>query len=152
MKEYLEDRPENAKKFADGFVGSTQKMTGVTLDYSPGSVIAVEMIIDAMIRDKAPIHQMTDTFFSMGCYIGEVFVRNGYGQWVATHSTPMKTFSSAPFILQLSATAYCNPIDKVAKRVENGPEDSLAQFVETFSAKARPMSKQKSFWQRLIGR
>jgi hypothetical protein len=153
VKEYFEEKPESAGKFADSFVKTAKNIAGVTLDYSPGSIVLIESIIDSMRRDGAPIHRMGDTFFSMGCYLGEVFVRNGYGKWVATESTPMKgmNFTSAALLLQLSATAYCNPIDKVMKRAENGEEDSLASFYESFTAKAAPIPTKTSWWKKLLG-
>jgi len=149
-KEYFEEKPENAGKFADGLVRTAKNMTGQVLDYSPNSITVLESIIDAMRRDGAPFHKMGDTIFCMGCYLGEVFVRNGHRKWAAKESSPMKDFSSS-FLIKLSATAYCNPIDKVVKRIENGEEDSLTYFYKTWIAKADPATTKKSFWKRLFG-
>jgi hypothetical protein len=146
MKEHYAETPGNAGRFADSFVNAAKNITGQVLDYSPSSVGIVDSIIESMRNQGAPIHKMQDTFFSMGCYIGEVFVKNGHARWVLTKSTPIKNFSSSEIMLQLSPTSYCNPIDKVLKRVENGAEDSLVHFYEIFSAKSAPISPQKTSW------
>lgn len=143
MKGYHAETPENAGKFADSFVNAAKNITGQTLDYSPNSISIVDSIVDSMRSQGAPIHKMPDTFFAMGCYIGEVFVRNGHGQWVLTESSPLKNFSSSKIMIQLSSTSYCNPIDKAFKRAENGEEDSLAYFYEVFSAKSSPFAPPK---------
>ncbi len=136
MKQRLDPTPENAPAFAASVVESAQRISGVSLDYSEASLPRLESIIDSFRSDGVAADQFTDTLFSMGCYVGEVFVRQGVGAWRRTEETGMKGFASAPMVIQTGAESFCNPIDKVFKRMENGEEDSLSYFYSGF-AKAR---------------
>lgn len=151
VKEYLSETPDNAGKFADSFVNTAKSLLGEDLDYSPKSIAKVESIIDAIRRDGVPIQLLSDTLFTMGCYVGEVFVRNGYGRWVLTKSIPMENIPSAGILLQLGAAEFCNPIDKVLERIENGEKGSLISFYKNLVAKAKPIQPTTSWWSKLFG-
>ena len=151
MKEHFAVKVENAGKFADGFVKAAKNITGQSPDFSKSSIGLVEGVIESFREGGAPKDKISDTLFSIGCYLGEVFVRNGYGHWVDAKATPMKNFCTAPFVIQLGPTTFCNPIDKVEKRFENGEEDSLAFFFENFSARAKPVTTKSPWWKKLFG-
>lgn len=145
MKPYYIESPENAAKFSDSFVNAAKNITGQVLDYSPDSLAILESIIDSFRSDGAPSDRISDTLFSMGCYLGEVFVRNGCGTWVPSGNTPLKDFCSVALIVRTGLSSLCNPIDKVAKRFENGAEESLTFFYSRFAAEAAPSTSSIAF-------
>ena len=83
----------------------------------------------------------------MGCYVGEVFVRNAKARWRTTESLGMATVASSPIVIQMPDGRGCNPVGKVYKRFQNGPEDNIAWFYHVMAevppAKVRrfPMSR-----------
>ena len=143
MKNHLDPTPENAPAFAASIVESAQRISGVSLDYSEASLPALESIIDSFRNDGVTADEIVDTLFCMGCYVGEVFVRQRAGAWKRTEETGMKGFASAPMVIQTGPDSCCNPIDKVFKRMENGAVDSLSYFYTGF---AKPRREAKPWW------
>lgn len=137
--------PENAAKFADDIVQLAKQVSGVTLDYSEESLQALDSIIESFRRDGAKVELISETLFSMGCYLGEVFVRNGCGSWKTLGEEEMKVFALFPLVID-AQEFLCTPIDRVFKRMENGAEESLPYFYERFASrnpKPRPWWR---FW------
>ena len=125
--------PANAGKFAADMVISAREISGVTLDYSPGSLREVDTIIEDFRRDGVTSEMVGETLFGFGCYVGEVFVRNRNGRWRLTAETPMRDVAGLPFVIELPDGTFCNPMDKVFKRLENGFEDDLPYFYTVFA-------------------
>jgi len=139
--------PENAAALADEIVRTAKNVDGVTLDYTERSVAKIDRIIEAFRRENVQLASIAETLFCAGCYIGEVFVRNGRGFWRKTEDTGMKGFASAPMVIQTGPESACNPIDKVFKRMENGEEDSLAYFYSGFAQRGSEKRPWWKFWQ-----
>jgi hypothetical protein len=128
--------PANAPLFAADIVESTLDINGIELDYSPGSLPDVDRIIEGFRIEGLKPHQMGETLFCFGCYVGEVFVRHAGGAWRPTEATSMRDVAGGPFVVELPEgghVRYVNPLDKVFKRLENGPEDDLPYFYRTFA-------------------
>lgn len=125
-------RPEYAVQHAESIVKAANKIDGVDLDFSPGSLEAVDRIVLEMRTEGVAMEQFGETLFSFGCYVGEVFVRNNDAKWFLTEETPMKGFAAAPMVVKLGPDRHCNPIDKVFKLLENGTEDSVVYFYQVF--------------------
>jgi hypothetical protein len=126
--------PENAPAFAADIAESARKIDGSNLDYAPASLALVDDIIEGFRGEGMASSQVGETLFGFGCYVGEVFVRNAGGQWRRTEETPMRDFAGHAFVIQLPSGTYCNPLAKVFKRLDNGPEDSLAYFYQVFTS------------------
>ena len=67
--------PENAAEIAGMVIPFVQKNYGVTLDYSVHSLRQVDGVIDDLRQDQQ-FEALQPLLFSIGCYVGEVFVRN----------------------------------------------------------------------------
>jgi hypothetical protein len=130
----------NAPRFAADIVESAQIVSGVTLDYGPASLGAVDEIIERFRVDGLRPEQIGETLFGFGCYVGEVFVHHAGGAWRPTESTPMRDVANGPFVIELTDGRHVNPVDKVFKRLENGPEDGLSYFYQVFVKAQSPRS------------
>jgi hypothetical protein len=150
VKECFSETPENAAKFAESFVTTAKTLRGDDLDFSPRSISKLESLIDAMRGDGVPTQLLPDTFFAMGCYLGEVFVRNGYGRWVQTSPVPNESIPPYGIVLKLEGTEVCDPVGKVLKRFENGEGDSLMFFYEAMAAKTKAEHSFSSSASRLL--
>jgi hypothetical protein len=126
--------PENARKLAEVVVSAARNVSGVNLDFSVGSLAAVDQIIEKLRSEGLVAAQIAETLFSFGCYVGEVLVVNAGGTWRSTAETSMAPFASAPMVVELGPDHFSNPIDKVFKRFQNGPEDSLPYFYQVTTA------------------
>lgn len=127
---------ENAPKFAADVVAPAANLSGVDLDFSVASLRGVDDIIEGMRQQGVTADRIGATLFGFGCYVGEIFVRHARGQWRNTAETSMAKFASFPLVIQLGIDSYCNPIDKVFKRLENGEVDSLPYFYKAFTKRS----------------
>ncbi|ROR44643.1 hypothetical protein [Kitasatospora cineracea] len=125
-------RAVNAGRFAADIVTSAAQVSGVRLDYSVGSLAAVDEIIEDFRGSGIDSGQVGETLFGFGCYVGEVMVRQGGASWREVGGEEVPVFGF-PLVVQLPSGQVCNPIGKVFKRMDNGPEDDLPYFYRVFA-------------------
>ncbi|MGW6257042.1 hypothetical protein [Streptomyces sp. NPDC055085] len=113
--------PENGARFAADIVASAAEVSRVELDYTPDSLTLVDDILEGFRADGITSDQVAETLFGFGCYIGEVLARHEGGCWREATEQEVNLFSF-PMVIELPAKQVCNPIGKVFKRMENGPE------------------------------
>lgn len=122
-------------KLAEIGVSVGRDVHKVDLDYTVNSLTALDSIAEALSSGRKNTEAVQNTLFVLGCYLGEVICRNANGQWLATAGTPMEGNTPYPLVVEIKTTgAVCNPIGKVFKRFENGPEDSLPAFYHAVEA------------------
>jgi len=149
--------PEFAAQHAQVMVQAAKDISGADLDFSPGSLNAVDQIVEQMRQGGVTAEQVGETLFGFGCYVGEVFVRHNGAKWCLADETPMKDFAGVPMVVELESDNLCNPIGKVFKRLENGDEDSLPYFYHVFTKGEdtpyvpQTPPKKQGFWRRLFG-
>jgi len=117
----MEPTPENLPLLADYAVRMARDVSGIDLDYTPASLKHVDQIIDS-VRGGAESEAMNSLVYFMGCYAGEVIIRNTTGSvW---HSGPNDALPMV-HIKQGEMTGMINPIGKAFKLFDKGLEDSL---------------------------
>jgi hypothetical protein len=126
--------PQYAPQFAGNIVRTSKAVSNLDLDYSIGSLRVVDDLIEGFRGQGAGAEQLGETLFCFGCYVGEVFVKNAGASWNETINTPMNGVAGSPLVLKLPNGMFCNPIDKVFKRLKNGSVDNLPYFYTVFSA------------------
>lgn len=67
-------RAEHAAELAQWAVDAARSVSGVELDYSPGSLSLVDGILEEFREPGSDA--VAETIFVFGCYVGEVLVRN----------------------------------------------------------------------------
>lgn len=142
--------PESAPRLAETIVAAAAEISGAHLDYSPGSLAAVDGIIEGFRREGLAVGNIAETLFCFGCYVGEVIVRRTGARWRLSDETPMKGLAGAPMVVELPGGNLCNPIGKVIKRLENGEVDSLVYFYQVFAKEHE--KKGPGLLRRLLGR
>ena len=123
----LQPSPENAAQIAELLLPFVLSNYGYTLDYSPASLGQLDGIVDDLRRDQR-FEQLQPLLFSMGCYVGEVFVRSEQGRWRTAESMGLPALSSSPVMIELRDGRGCNPVGRVYKRFRKGREEDLAWF------------------------
>ena len=105
-------------------VGVAKAKHGVTLDYSPRSVEAVEAILAKLHEEhrEAPfsLAREKEEGWRWGAYVGEVILRLTPGHWEMDHVAAGK--GSFPVRV---ARGDSFPIGWCRKRIVNGPEDNV---------------------------
>ncbi|GLW72452.1 hypothetical protein Kpho02_47510 [Kitasatospora phosalacinea] len=122
----------NAGRFAADIVASAARVSGVRLDYSVESLAVVDGIIEEFRASGIVSGQVGETLFGFGCYVGEVMVRQGGATWRGVDGAEAVAFGF-PLVVDLPSGQVGNPIGKVFRRLDNGPEDSLPHFYTVFA-------------------
>ena len=152
------DMPE----IAEEFVQRAHAATGETLDFTTDSLIVVEKILHGFYEAKKESRQMFGLLFLAGAYIGETVQRNAGGEWKNVSEMDEEqqknanVVSSFPIVFVFDEV-FSSPIDRVMKRVEIGPEDSILTYVNVLTGQSLVQEiflpeRKKGFLSRLFGR
>ncbi len=96
------------------------------LDYSVESLVMVDALLETMRQERVPIDaKVGETLWCLGCYVGEVFVRNANAEWTDREQLP-------PVVA--CGETRINPIGKVVKRVALDDRGDLATFYAQYIA------------------
>ncbi len=126
--------PEHAADHAQLCVDGAKKIDGIDLDFSAESLEYVDTVIESWRTEEADLAQVATVLFTIGCYVGEVFVRHADAKWVVPENPEEETF---PLLLEMPDGSYCRAIDHVFKRFEDPEEgDYLLDFFAEVSAES----------------
>jgi hypothetical protein len=140
--------PANAHEFASNAVETVRKMMQTRLNYAPSSIHEVDQIVERLRNEKKVLADVAEMLFGLGCYLGEIFVRNDDGAWVPAAESPMAKVAQGPLVVQLTPERFCNPIDKIYKRFEIGKAESLPFYYRAVTGKPMPDMpvKERKWW------
>ena len=129
--------PENARDHAQLAVELAWVEFGLDLDYTPGSLEAVDAQIDTMREDGLTGEDVAEALFVLGCYVGEVMARALGGRWVPTARSPLAAISPWPMVVVVGQGSAWDPIGKVYKRLELGDSEYVPAFFAAAASGAR---------------
>ncbi len=113
-------------------------VTRAEITYAPSSLEGVELLVSRLSRER--LEDIAETIFCIGCFVGEVMVRNLGGRWVQPEDVGMEPYARFPIVLEMPNGYIWNPIGKTFKRLEMGSAESIPHFYESAlsSSGARP--------------
>ena len=115
--------PNRYQKEAEAFVIIMKELASeVNLDYSNQSLSTLDSFISKKFEPAGSKYVGESLIIGMGCYVGEVIIRNIGGHW---------SNSGEPEVNEIGEIKAIYPIQKVAKRFKNGMVDSLAFYYAT---------------------
>ncbi|PIP56426.1 hypothetical protein COX05_03130 [candidate division WWE3 bacterium CG22_combo_CG10-13_8_21_14_all_39_12] len=124
MATLLEDIKTGSEWIVKGF-----EEFDITLDYSIESLREIDAFFDDQSTGGKPKENsllgenLGGIIFSIGAYVGETFIKNNPGtQWVTDDKNPGNDMNSS---IEFESGTLVWPMQKVIKRFENGPEDSI---------------------------
>lgn len=118
-------KPSYYRQEADAFVDIMQNLApNLRLDYSVKTVAALEEFIARQFDPPGSKYVGPNLPLGVGCYVGEVIIRNLGGHW---------HHAGRPEINGIGSIQKIFPIEKAMKRFENGPEDSLAHYISVIA-------------------
>ena len=69
-----------------------------------------------------------------GCYVGDVFVRNGKARWIDVDDSSGMEQGLQPVVLEIVPRGHTtDPLTKVLKRFLHGDDDSVAFYYKAVS-------------------
>lgn len=129
--------PANAASLAAVAVDQLARDEGIRLDYSPASLQQVDVLVCRLRAQQAPREELAPTLFLLGCYAGEVMVRQAGFVWKRPDeclpAEQLRSFSTLFLVVLSPWGVIANPIVKVFKLFHNGMQDSIAYFYQCFS-------------------
>jgi hypothetical protein len=129
--------PENALDHAQLAVEVAWEEFGLDLDFSPGSLEAVDAQIDSLREDGLTGEDAAEALFVLGCYVGEVMARSLGGKWVPTARTALSGISPWPMVVVMPSGTTWDAIGKVYKRLELGDSEYVPAFFAAAASTAR---------------
>ncbi len=120
--------PEHARDHASVAVELFRAELEIDLDYSPGSLEAVDEQLERLREEGYTAGELGETLFALGCYLGDVLVRALGGRWEATARTPLAKLSPWPMVVVLRDGTPWDALGKVFRRFEVGDTEYLPAF------------------------
>ncbi len=108
--------PDTASLLAEGSVSFVERKFGFRLPYTLESLILVDAIVDKIRATGAAESQASGVLSGLGCYDGEVFVRNAKASWRWAAEMKMSDSCRFPVVLALPGPTGCDPIGSVFQR------------------------------------
>jgi len=133
--------PRNAARFAERIVQTIAEEEDITLDFSVTSLKKIDKILgDFSEYDGVTPYTIAVTLFELGCYVGEVIVRNNPGsKWIELGDDDVESSLNSGLVVMMPLGTEVNPIGKAEKRLVNGEGDSIAHFYkEILKIDAKP--------------
>jgi len=127
---------DNALDHAQLAVEVAYEEFGVDLDYSPGSLEAVDAQVESLREDGLTGEGAAEALFVLGCYLGEVMARALAGRWTATSRSRLADISPWPMVVVLRDASSWDPFGKVYKRLEVGDSEYLPAYFAAAAAAA----------------
>lgn len=119
--------PEDATGAATVAAAFVERRYGVAADYSVSSLGRIDEVID-LLRGEHTFIEAQPALGTLGCYVGEVFVRNARAVWEHAGDLGMLPVVSCPVVLELLDGRGCDPVGKVYRRFQMGVTDDLGHF------------------------
>lgn len=126
--------PENARDHARLAVQLAAQEFGDELDFSPGSLEAVDAQIESVREEGSTGEDAAEALFVLGCYVGEVLAGNLGGRWVATGRSALAAVCPWPMVVELPGGTVWDPIGKAYKRLELGDSEYLPAYYAAAAA------------------
>jgi hypothetical protein len=116
---------------AANWIAAALNESGYGADFSAQSLREIERFFVEHSEEGRPkpgglLAQDTGArLFAMGSYVGEVIRRKGGGEWVGSDDDPQAEIN---ITMRQSGGALLWPVQRVMKRLLNGPEDNIYHY------------------------
>ena len=132
---------ESLHALAERFVSKTGRLQS-SFDFSLDSGDALDQFIDLMLATGDPISDLV--VLGMGAYLGETFIRNIGGSWVAMPKGPTPEDPGIEW-----KGLWVLPFEKVRKRIAVGSAHSIGFFLrEMHDSAGLPAADRDGRWTR----
>jgi hypothetical protein len=119
---------ENAVDHARVAVQAIREEFDSALDFTPASLETLEGHIEQLREEGWTAEDSAELLFVLGCYVGQVMVRNLRGKWVDTPRSPLSGVSPWPMVVVLPNGSAWDTIGKTYLRFEIGDSEYLPAY------------------------
>jgi hypothetical protein len=126
---------ENAVEHARLAVKVVREEFDSDLDFSPASLESLEGHVETLREEGWTAEDSAELLFVLGCYVGQVFVRNLRGVWMDTARSPLAGLSPWPMVVVLPNGSAWDTIGKTYLRFEIGDSEYLPAYFAGASAR-----------------
>jgi hypothetical protein len=105
------------------------------LDFSPGSLEQIDEQLEQLREQGHAADELAEALFSVGCYLGEVMLRELRGLWTATSASALAEVSPWPMVVTLPDGTVWDVIGKIFRRFELGDSEYLPAFFASASGR-----------------
>ncbi len=116
---------EGLREAAEFTAADAARTLGIRLDFTRESLKTLDDAIDRFVDPSSPLIGVM--VMSYGAYLGEVVVRTLGGRW-----RPSSSLDDVA-IVEIGRVAEVYPMRRVAKRIQEGSENSLDFWYETIA-------------------
>lgn len=116
---------------ASSWIATALSSSGYKADFSLESLREIDRFFDEHSKDGQAVpggllaEQLGSRLFALGSYVGEVILRAYGGEWCADDNDPEGELN-IEVVLPNGAILW--PVQRAAKRFENGPEDGIYAY------------------------
>jgi len=116
---------------ASDWIARALRSSNYRANFSPQSLWEIDLFFDdhSANGEPKPKGLLSQDFgmrlFSLGAYVGEVVRRNLGGEWQTNDADPQGEINVT---LKLPDGSLIWPVQRVMKRLKNGPEDGIAAY------------------------
>lgn len=117
----------DARTLAAGAVKLVKDVEKVDLDYSPASLQEIDRIVLNMRDEGTQAATALQVLLVLGCYVGEVLVRNTDAVWEEPTPAERQAGARLPGVRGKSGRLW-DPVERVFQLLRNGGGDSVAFY------------------------
>src|SRR3954454_6261791 len=138
----IEPKPITAAWIGGMAVPFVEENYGLTLDYSIPSLGHVDAVLADLRRDQE-FEKLQPLLFSLGCYVGEVLVRNAGAHWKDAEPQQGKAKSTAPIVIEMPDGRAANPVGRVFKAFQLGGNEDMTGFYRAMAGSGPPVKRRR---------
>ncbi|MEV8588263.1 hypothetical protein [Streptomyces sp. NPDC051180] len=122
------DMGRHAAEFVEGVAARGR----LPLDYTVGSLLLVDRLIDGLRRGGVGRDEVAGPLAGLGAYVGEVLVRRAGAVWVdLPPGHLLRSVFTHPVGVRMPDGRVWNPLGRTVNRFEIGPGESLHTYFLT---------------------
>ena len=131
------------------WIAGAMRYSRYKADFSPQSLWEVDRFFDEHSLSGKPKpggllgEECGKRLFALGGYVGEVLRREKGGDWRASDADPDDEVALS---LHLRDGTTCWPVQRVMKRLQNGPEESIVAYGVGFGLTVGPRPAPRPWW------
>lgn len=118
------------QRFAEIFVSGGRE-EGQDVSFDVATIYRLDELADRFLETGPAADVVQSMTLCMGAFLGEMIIRTGGGTWSIREGMPGVT---------TAGRLMCFPINKVGKRLTEGPHHNLAQFFDTAVTDEHPQT------------
>ena len=126
---------EQVSDIVERVVLFSEKLNDSEMDFSALSLRRLDQLLDEYRDVGVDADQHIVELFQLGCYLGEVFVRNSGARWVAVNEDSRHFFNWTIYLV-LPSGRYVDPVEAIYHRMNSAIGECVASYFSRLDEQA----------------